>query len=125
MYALEGVYHYITSSVPGKGFSTLQIAIGQFPAWGIAGLNQSDVQPKFLAMADEILTAYRGPAHPNTSIEPYSNNKGKTEDGKLVPMGVKVNDLILFSKYAGTEVKVDGEELLIMREEDILGIFDK
>ena len=50
---------------------------------------------------------------------------GKTEDGKLVPMGVKVNDLILFSKYAGTEVKVDGEELLIMREEDILGILQK
>lgn len=50
---------------------------------------------------------------------------GKTEDGKVVALGVKVNDLILFSKYAGTEVKVDGEELLIMREEDILGILQK
>jgi len=50
---------------------------------------------------------------------------GKSEDGKVVPLGVKVNDVVIFSKYAGTEVKVEGEELLIMREEDILGIVQK
>lgn len=46
----------------------------------------------------------------------------KTEDGKVIPMDVKKGDRVLFSKYSGTEVKIDGEELLIMREEDILGV---
>ncbi|MFQ5736780.1 MAG: co-chaperone GroES [Thermodesulfobacteriota bacterium] len=50
---------------------------------------------------------------------------GKREDGKCTPLDVKVNDRIIFSKYAGTEVKLEGEELLIMREEDILGIVQK
>ncbi len=51
--------------------------------------------------------------------------KGKvTEDGKVIPLDVKVGDRILFGKYAGTEVKIEGEEHLIMREEDILGIIE-
>ena len=51
--------------------------------------------------------------------------KGKTtEDGKVIPLDVKVGDKILFGKYSGTEVKIDGEEHLIMREEDILGIIE-
>ena len=51
--------------------------------------------------------------------------KGKTtEDGKVIPLDVKVGDKILFGKYSGTEIKVEGEELLIMREEDILGIIE-
>jgi chaperonin GroES len=51
--------------------------------------------------------------------------KGKiTEDGKVIPLDVKAGDRILFGKYAGTEVKIDGEEHLIMREEDILGIIE-
>ncbi|MBI5468428.1 MAG: co-chaperone GroES [Deltaproteobacteria bacterium] len=50
---------------------------------------------------------------------------GKREDGKLTPLDVKAGDRILFSKYAGTEVKIEGEEHLIMREEDILGIIEK
>ncbi len=44
------------------------------------------------------------------------------EDGRIVPLEVKKGDRILFGKYSGTEVKVDGEELLMMREDDILGI---
>ncbi|MBU2054553.1 MAG: co-chaperone GroES [Proteobacteria bacterium] len=52
--------------------------------------------------------------------------KGKTtEDGKLIKPDVKAGDRILFGKYAGTEVKIDGEERLIMREDDILGIIEK
>ena len=52
--------------------------------------------------------------------------KGKVgEDGKVQPLDVKVGDRVLFSKYAGTEVKVDGEENLIMREDDILGVIEK
>jgi chaperonin GroES len=50
---------------------------------------------------------------------------GKKEDGKTEPLAVKVNDTVIFSKYAGTEIKVDGEDLLIMREEDILGVLEK
>ena len=52
--------------------------------------------------------------------------KGKTnDDGKITPLDVKVNDRILFGKYSGTEINVDGEEHLIMREDDILGIIEK
>jgi chaperonin GroES len=52
--------------------------------------------------------------------------KGRTtEDGKIVAMDVKVGDRVLFSKYAGTEVKIDGREHLIMKEKDILGIIEK
>ena len=49
---------------------------------------------------------------------------GKTEDGKLVPVTLKVGDKVLMSKYSGTEVKVDGEEYTILREEDILAIVE-
>ena len=46
----------------------------------------------------------------------------RDEDGKRVPMEVKAGDRILFGKWSGTEVKVDGEDLIIMKESDILGI---
>lgn len=49
--------------------------------------------------------------------------KGRiTEEGKILPLEVKVGDKILFSKYAGTEIKLDGSEFLMMREEDVLGV---
>lgn len=52
--------------------------------------------------------------------------KGKVlEDGKIRPLDVKAGDRVLFGKYAGTEVKIDGEEHLIMREDDILGVIEK
>jgi chaperonin GroES len=47
---------------------------------------------------------------------------GKYEDGKLVPMGVKTGDKVLYGKYSGTEVTIDGEQLLILRESDVLAI---
>ncbi len=51
--------------------------------------------------------------------------KGKMSDeGKLIPVDVKVGDRILFGKYSGSEVKLDGEEHLIMREDDILGVIE-
>ncbi|OGQ78038.1 MAG: co-chaperone GroES [Deltaproteobacteria bacterium RIFCSPLOWO2_12_FULL_60_19] len=49
---------------------------------------------------------------------------GKREDGELIPLDVKAGDKILFGKYSGAEIKVNGEEHLIMREEDILGIIE-
>ena len=52
--------------------------------------------------------------------------KGKLDDnGKITPLDVKVNDRILFGKYSGTEINIDGDEHLIMREEDILGVIEK
>jgi chaperonin GroES len=48
----------------------------------------------------------------------------KTEDGKLIPVDVKVGDKVLFGKYSGQTVKVKGEELLVMREEDIMGVIE-
>ena len=49
---------------------------------------------------------------------------GKQEDGKVIPLGVKAGDKILFGKYSGTEIKLDCEEHLIMKEDDILGIIE-
>ena len=48
----------------------------------------------------------------------------RDEAGKLVPLDVKAGDRILFGKYSGTEIKLDGEEHVIMREEDILGVIE-
>jgi len=55
-----------------------------------------------------------------------SVGKGKSNDeGKVFPLDVKAGDSVLFGKYSGTEIKIDGEELLIMREEEVLGIVRK
>ena len=48
----------------------------------------------------------------------------RDEAGKIVPLEVKAGDLVLFGKWSGTEVKIDGQDLLIMKESDILGILD-
>ena len=54
-----------------------------------------------------------------------ATGKGKIlEDGKVRALDVKVGDKILFGKYSGTEVKIDGEELLVMREEDIMAVIE-
>jgi chaperonin GroES len=51
--------------------------------------------------------------------------KGKRlEDGKVIPLDVKVGDRILFGKYSGSDIKLDGEEYLIMREDEVLGILE-
>ena len=47
------------------------------------------------------------------------------DDGKIYPLDVKVGDRVLFGKWSGTEVKIDGQELLIMKESDIMGIIDE
>jgi chaperonin GroES len=52
--------------------------------------------------------------------------KGKVLDnGDVRPVDLKVGDQVLFAKYGGTEIKVDGEDLLVMREDDIMGVFEK
>ena len=50
---------------------------------------------------------------------------GRDESGKLIPIDVSEGDRVLFGKWSGTEVKIDGEELLIMKESDIMGIVDE
>jgi chaperonin GroES len=49
---------------------------------------------------------------------------GRDESGKLIPIDLKVGDRILFGKWSGTEVKIDGEELLIMKESDVMGVIE-
>ena len=49
----------------------------------------------------------------------------RDESGKLVPLDVKAGDRVLFGKWSGTEVKIDGQELLIMKESDIMGVLDE
>jgi chaperonin GroES len=68
---------------------------------------------------------------PDTAKEKPSEGKviavgpGKvTDDGKKIPMDVKVGDRVLFGKYSGMEIKIEGEEHLIMREDDIVGIVE-
>ncbi|OQX86349.1 MAG: co-chaperone GroES [Candidatus Omnitrophica bacterium 4484_70.2] len=48
----------------------------------------------------------------------------KTEDGKTIPLTLKVGDRVLYGKYSGTEITIDGEEYLIMREEDVLAVIE-
>ena len=48
----------------------------------------------------------------------------RLEDGKVVPLDVQVGDRILFGKYSGSDIKLDGDEYLIMREDEVLGILD-
>jgi chaperonin GroES len=49
---------------------------------------------------------------------------GRDESGKVTPLDVKVGDMVLFGKWSGTEVKIDGDELLIMKESDIMGVIE-
>ena len=50
---------------------------------------------------------------------------GRDDSGKLVPIDLRVGDRVLFGKWSGTEVKIDGEELIIMKESDIMGVLDE
>ena len=66
---------------------------------------------------------------PDTAAEKPSEGEvlavgpgGRDESGKLTPLDVKVGDRVLFGKWSGTEVKIDGDDLLIMKESDIMGI---
>lgn len=80
---------------------------------------------------DEVTKTHGGIIIPDTAKEKPSEGvveavgTGRvTPDGKIVPMSVKKGDRVLFGKYAGTEVKVDGESRLMIREEDILAIVE-
>ena len=81
---------------------------------------------------EEECTSLGGIVIPDSAIEKpikgkvMAVGKGKIlENGEVRPLDVKVGDNILFGKYSGTEVKVDGEELLVMREEDVMAVIEK
>ena len=68
---------------------------------------------------------------PDTAQEKQSQGKiiavgpgGRDEAGKLTPIDLKVGDIVLFGKWSGTEVKIDGQDLLIMKESDIMGVIE-
>lgn len=78
---------------------------------------------------DEERTSAGGIVIPDTAAEKPIRGKvvaigtGKVStDGKVLPLAVKVGDTVVFGKYSGTEIKIDGQELIVMREDDILGI---
>ena len=78
---------------------------------------------------EEELKTKGGIIIPDTAAEKPQTGKvvsvgpgARGEDGKLIPLGVKAGDKVLFGKWSGTEVKIDGDELLIMKESDIMGV---
>jgi chaperonin GroES len=80
---------------------------------------------------EEETTTKGGIIIPDTAKEKPAEGKVKAvgngkvgDDGKRVPLEIKVGNRILFGKYSGTEVKIDGEEYLIMREDDVLGVIE-
>ena len=80
---------------------------------------------------EEERTSPGGIVIPDTAAEKpiqgkiVADGNGKNlEDGKVRPLDIKVGDKILFGKYSGTDVKVDGEELLVMREEDVMAVIE-
>ena|SRR5258708_4757276 len=79
---------------------------------------------------NEVETARGGIIIPDTAKEKpmegiiVAVGTGKFEKGQTIPLAVKAGDHVLFGKYAGTEIKIDNEELLIVREEEILGILN-
>ena len=52
------------------------------------------------------------------------NDEGKVNEGKVIPLDVKAGDTVLFGKYAGSEIKIDGQEYLIIREDEVLGVLE-
>ncbi len=84
-----------------------------------------------LKRMEEETTSSGGIVIPDSATEKPSRGeiiaagKGKRlESGDIVPLDVKVGDTVLFGKYSGTEVKVNGDDLLVMREEDIMGVIE-
>jgi chaperonin GroES len=98
-------------------------------------MNRMNIRPLhdrvILKRMEEETTSAGGIVIPDTAAEKpmrgevIAIGKGKRLDsGDVIPLDVKVGDTVLFGKYSGTEVKVNGEDLLVMREEDIMGVIE-
>ena len=98
----------------------------------MASVNIKPLEDKILVQANEAeTTTASGLVIPDTAKEKPQEGEviavgpgGRDEAGKLVPIDVKVGDRILFGKWSGTEVKIDGEDLLIMKESDVMGVIE-
>ena len=98
----------------------------------MASVNIKPLEDKIVVQASEAeTTTASGIVIPDTAAEKPDQGevtavgKGKrTDEGQLVPLDVKVGDRVLFGKYTGQTVRVKGDELLVMREEDILGVVE-
>ena len=96
----------------------------------MASVNIKPLEDKILVQANEAeTTTASGLVIPDTAKEKPQEGEvvavgagARDETGKLVPPDVKVGDRVLFGKWSGTEVKIDGQDLLIMKESDIMGI---
>jgi chaperonin GroES len=94
-----------------------------------AGANIKPLADRVVVKASEDAEQMRGGLYiPDTAKEKPQQGEviaagpGKYEDGKLVPMSVKVGDKVLYGKYSGTEITLDGDQYLILRESDVLAI---
>ena len=94
-----------------------------------AGVKISPLADRVVVKASEDAEQMRGGLYiPDTAKEKPQQGEiiaagpGKYEDGKLVPMGVKVGDKVLYGKYSGTEITLDNEQYLILRESDVLAV---
>jgi chaperonin GroES len=93
---------------------------------------KSSIQPLFdyvlIEPTEKETTLPSGIVIPDSAKEKPQEGKviavgpGKTDDGKVIPMTVKVGDVVMYKKWGGTEVKVDGKDHLLVREEDLLAI---
>jgi chaperonin GroES len=96
----------------------------------VASVNIKPLEDKILVQAVEAeTTTASGLVIPDTAKEKPQEGEiiaagpgARDESGKIVPLDVKAGDRILFGKWSGTEVRIDGEDLLIMKESDIMGI---
>ena len=94
-----------------------------------AGVKITPLSDRVVVKASEDTEQMRGGLYiPDTAKEKPQQGEiiaagpGKYEDGKLVPMSVKVGDKVLYGKYSGTEITLDNEQFLILRESDVLAI---
>ena len=98
----------------------------------MASVNIKPLEDKILVQANEAeTTTASGLVIPDTAKEKPQEGEivaagpgARNEQGQLVPLDVKPGDRVLFGKWSGTEVKIDGKDLLIMKESDLLGIID-
>ena len=118
LYSLPSILTSVPDHLPNKTLSPTLTSIGiifpssvfappptatTLPSWGFSWAQEKPQEGKVVAVG----------------------GGAKTEDGKIIPMDVKVGDKVLFGKWSGTEVKIDGKEYSIMKESDIMGISGK
>ena len=98
----------------------------------MASVNIKPLEDKILVQANEAeTTTASGLVIPDTAKEKPQEGEviaagpgGRNEQGQLVPLDVKAGDRVLFGKWSGTEVKIDGQDLLIVKESDLLGVVE-